>query len=177
VAEGAAAPGPLPTLTDGAVTLRPLAEGEADALTEIALAPGVAEWWGWVVTRDDTREGIVDEGRAFAIEAGGELAGWLGFEECLEAGYRHAAVDLFVAPGVQSRGVGRTALRLAARWLIEERGHHRLTIDPEAANERAIRSYAAVGFRPVGVMRQYCRRPEGHWVDSLLMDLLADELQ
>lgn len=177
MAENPAARERLPTLAEGGVTLRALGAGEADALADMALAPGVAEWWGWVVSCGDTREGIVAEGRGFAIEADAELAGWLGFEECLEAGYRHAAVDLFVAPAVQARGVGRTALRLAARWLIDERGHHRLTIDPEAANERAIRSYAAVGFRPVGVMRRYCRRPEGHWVDSLLMDLLADELQ
>ena len=33
------------------------------------------------------------------------------------------------------------------RYLIEERGHHRLTIDPAAANERAIRAYEKAGFR------------------------------
>jgi aminoglycoside 6'-N-acetyltransferase len=59
------------------------------------------------------------------------------------------------------------------RHLIEDRGHHRLTIDPAAANERAIRCYAGVGFRPVGVLRQYERDDDGGWHDGLLMDLLA----
>jgi aminoglycoside 6'-N-acetyltransferase len=33
-----------------------------------------------------------------------------------------------------------------------------------------------VGFRDVGVMRQYEKDNEGAWHDALLMDLLRDEL-
>ena len=57
-----------------------------------------------------------------------------------------------------------------------DRGHHRLIIDPAVANERAIATYASLGFKPVGVMRRYERGPDGTWHDGLLMDLLADEL-
>jgi aminoglycoside 6'-N-acetyltransferase len=89
--------------------------------------------------------------------------------------YRHASIDLFLATAVHGRGYGTDALRTLARYLFEERGHHRLTIDPAAANERAIRAYRAVGFRPVGLMRDYERGPDGTWHDSLLMDLLAGE--
>ena len=49
-------------------------------------------------------------------------------------------------------------------------------IDPAAANDQAIRSYSKVGFRPVGVMRQYERGGDGHFHDGLLMDLLRGEL-
>ena len=64
-----------------------------------------------------------------------------------------------------------------ARWLVRECGHHRLTIDPAAANAAAIRCYRKVGFRPVGIMRAYWRDPHtGDWRDGLLMDLLAQEL-
>ena len=59
--------------------------------------------------------------------------------------------------------------------MIDARGHHRFTIDPAAGNDRAIRAYAAVGFRPVGVMRQLRAAPDGTWRDGLLMDLLAEE--
>jgi hypothetical protein len=34
----------------------------------------------------------------------------------------------------------------------------------------------AVGLRPVGVMREYERGPDGSWHDGLLMDPLAREL-
>jgi aminoglycoside 6'-N-acetyltransferase len=63
-----------------------------------------------------------------------------------------------------------------ARWLIDDRGHHRLVIDPRADNARAIASYTKVGFRPVGVLRRYDRGRDGVLRDGLLMDLLADEL-
>ncbi len=59
---------------------------------------------------------------------------------------------------------------------VDERGHHRCTIDPAADNTPAIRAYEKVGFRPVGVMRGYWRSPSGEWRDGLLMDLLAPEL-
>jgi aminoglycoside 6'-N-acetyltransferase len=37
--------------------------------------------------------------------------------------------------------------------------------------------YQKVGFRAVGLMREYWRSPEGAWRDGLLMDLLAREFE
>lgn len=90
--------------------------------------------------------------------------------------YRHAGMDIFLAPDRHGQGLGTDALRTLARHLIDDRGHHRLTIDPAVANKAAIRAYEKLGFRPVGVMRQVERSPDGEWRDGLLMDLLADEL-
>lgn len=67
-------------------------------------------------------------------------------------------------------------MRTAARYLIDQRGHHRLIIDPGVGNEPAIRAYGKVGFKPVGVMREYQIMRDGRRIDSLLMDLLAREL-
>ena len=166
----------LPVLRGKRVTLRPLDEADLDHLAPLLDAPGIAEWWG---TSDaaQKREGLLYDGNAFAVMAEGELAGWLGFEEEDEPDYRHAALDLFLGPDHQGAGLGPDALRTAIRWLVTERGHHRFTIDPAAVNERAIRAYAAVGFRPVGIMRRYERSPDGTWRDGLLMDLLAEELR
>ena len=158
------------------VALRPLQESDLDHLAAVVARPGVAEWWGTPREPEDMREELRNGGAAFAIEVDGGLAGWLGFDEETEPDYRHASLDIFLAPRYQGRGVGPAALRLAARWLLAERGHHRLTIDPARHNERAIRAYAAIGFRPVGVMRRYERGADGRWHDSLLMDLLAEEI-
>jgi aminoglycoside 6'-N-acetyltransferase len=46
---------------------------------------------------------------------------------------------------------------------------------PATDNAGAIRTYEKVGFRAVGVMREYWRSPEGMCRDDLLMDLLARE--
>jgi len=91
--------------------------------------------------------------------------------------YRHASIDIFLDPAVHGQGVGRDTVETVARHLVQDRGHHRLVIDPAADNEQAIRCYQAVGFRPVGVMRRYERDADGNgWHDGLLMDLLAEEL-
>ncbi len=169
----------LPTLRDGRLTLRPLDERDASELAAIVEHPSVSPWWGSEDSTSRTAEGFAEDAReavAFAIEIDGALAGWLGFHEDNEPDYRWAGLDIFLSPEHQGDGLGPVALRLAARWLIDERDHHRLTIDPACGNVRAIRAYEAVGFRPVGVMRRYERGPDGAWRDALLMDLLAEEL-
>jgi aminoglycoside 6'-N-acetyltransferase len=149
------------------VTLRPLTEADVEPLNAIIAQPGVREWWG----TDPT----VDDQDAFTIVVEGEIAGWLGWYEETMDDYRHGGLDIFLAPAFHGRGLGREALRLAAAWLIEDHGHHRIIIDPAASNSRAIATYASIGFKPVGVMRRYERSPDGSWHDGLLMDLLADE--
>jgi aminoglycoside 6'-N-acetyltransferase len=158
------------------VNLRPLDDCDIEALATVLASPGVREWWGSVGEPEEAGEDLRNDGAAFAIEVDGALAGWLGFDEETHPDYRYASLDIFLAPPYQDRGLGRAALRLAARWLVSDRGHHRITIDPACANERAIRAYTTVGFCPVGVMRRYERGADGRWHDNLLMDLLADEL-
>lgn len=87
-----------------------------------------------------------------------------------------AGIDLFLDAVCQGQGLGTDALRAMARYLFEVRGHHRLTIDPAVANERAIHAYRRVGFRPFGVMRSYERGRDGTWHDGLLLGLLDGEL-
>lgn len=171
----------LPTLRGERVVLRALEAGDADVLAGLVGRPEVAPWWG---SRPEDfehhRAGFIAdaaENAAFGIEIDGALAGWLGVDEEPEPDYHHASLDIFLAPEHQGAGHGRQALRMAARWLIEDRGHHRLTIDPAAANERAIAVYTAIGFRPVGILRCYERGNDGAWHDGLLMDLLAHELR
>lgn len=166
----------LPTLHGPRLTLRPLEERDFARLVELAAVPAVARWWPSLdeaYLRRQLEPG--HDSPALAIETQGELVGLIQLWEELHHEYRHAGLDLFVGEPWQGRALGPEALRLVADWLIRERGHHRLTIDPAAANEHAIRAYAKVGFRPVGVMRRYQRRGDG-WEDGLLMDLLAEEL-
>jgi aminoglycoside 6'-N-acetyltransferase len=157
--------------------LRPLTDNDVEALTAAAADPSIRRWWGYTNDTDSLREGFRNDGTGMAIDAGGELAGWIAFNEENEPDYRHVALDITMLPPFQGHGLGPEALRTVIRWLIEARGHHRFTIDPSLANDRAIRAYESVGFRPVGVMRKYDRNPDGEWEDALLLDLLADELR
>ena len=159
------------------LVLRRVVETDIPVMAAILAEPDVARWWGRYDADRVRREMLEDpQVAALAIEIGGEVAGVVYVSEENEPDYRHAGLDIGLATACQGRGYGREALRLAIDHLVAERGHHRFTIDPEVANEAAIRCYAAVGFRPVGVMRRYSRRADGTWVDGLLMDLLAEDL-
>ena len=107
----------------------------------------------------------------------GRTVGSIQFGQELEPDYRHGTIDLFLDGDHQGRGLGPDAIRTVARYLFDVLGHHRITIDPSAANDRAIRAYERVGFRPIGRMRDYERGPDGTWHDGLLMDMLRHELR
>src|SRR3954452_10742694 len=160
------------------VVLRSVEPGDAPALAAILAEPSVARWWGTFglarVEKDLTGGADPDE-EGFAILIDGRVVGYIQAVEEPEPDFRHAGIDLFLATAVQRRGIGPDAIRTLATHLIDDRGHHRLTIDPAVDNEAAIRAYTKVGFRPVGVMRAYQRMPDGRRVDALMMDLLAEE--
>jgi aminoglycoside 6'-N-acetyltransferase len=160
------------------VSLRPTTRDDAPTLGAILAEPAVARWWG-VFDLERVIAELVDndpEEDPFVIEHGGEIVGYIQAVEEAEPDFRHAGIDLFLRTDSQGRGLGPDAIRTLAAHLIDDRGHHRLTIDPAADNARAIAAYAKIGFRPVGRMRRYQRMADGRWVDALLMDLLADEL-
>ena len=164
-------------LGGGVAVLRPLRREDVEQVAEIQADPGVMRWWGPPDEAELRRQadGSAEE-KAFAVEAGGELVGFIQYYEEDDPDFRHAGIDVFIAGGAQGRGVGTDAVRTLARYLIDVLGHHRLVIDPAADNARAIRAYEKVGFRRVGVMREYWRSPSGEWRDGLLMDLLARDL-
>jgi aminoglycoside 6'-N-acetyltransferase len=160
------------------VILRAPRTDDADRLNAILAEPSVAGWWPEFDVqrvRDDLIAERVDE-EGFVIEREGAVVGYIQLAEEPDPEFRHASIDLFLTAEAQGHGLGPDAIRAVAIHLIDDRGHHRLTIDPAATNARAIAAYAKLGFRPVGVMRAYQRMPDGRWVDGLLMDLLAAEL-
>ena len=159
------------------VTLRPMDERDIGPLAAFFALPEVAEWWpGENEPRLRARLNDADEGVGFVIELDGRLIGFIQYFEEDDPNYRYAMIDVTLHPDWCNRGLGTDALRTLARHLFEDRGHHRIMIDPAVVNARAIASYRKVGFKDVGVMRRYERANDGTWRDSLLMDLLAEEL-
>jgi aminoglycoside 6'-N-acetyltransferase len=155
------------------VALRPLAQGDEAELRRIHLTPEVMRWWN---VPDERFPWDEPQSTRFTVELDGRIAGLIQYWEETEPNYRHATIDLFIDPALHGRGLGTEVLRRVVRLLIDERGHHRITIDPTAANAPAIRCYEKVGFKPVGVMRSYVREVGGPgWRDGLLMELLAGE--
>ena len=154
------------------VVLRPLQPEDAPRLREIHVEPAVAAWWGRM---DDGFPDDEPESTRFTIRVGGEIAGMIQYGEESEPKYRHASIDLFVAPAHHRQGVATEAIGLVVEHLIATLGHHRITIDPAAANAAAVGCYAKAGFRPVGTLRRAERDSDGAgWHDILLMELVVE---
>jgi aminoglycoside 6'-N-acetyltransferase len=161
------------------VHLRDATRDDIPALVRIRETPEVYAYW----RGGDDLEAAVEEDfaevgiHAYVIEVDGGVVGWIQWQAEDEPDYRHASIDIYVDPAWHGQGVGSDAVATVAHHLFTELGHHRIEIDPAADNVAAIRAYTKVGFRPVGITRRSERGPDGTWHDSLLMDLLAEELQ
>jgi aminoglycoside 6'-N-acetyltransferase len=155
-----------------AMILRPIAPGDEAELLRIHRTPEVARWWE---EPDDGFPWSDDpESTRFVVEVDGAVAGMIQYGEELTPKYRHASIDIFLDPALHGRGLGTEAVQQLARHLIEERGHHRLTIDPAAENVAAIRAYEKAGFTRIGVLHSYERDADGRgWHDGMLMELIA----
>ena len=150
-------------MRDGDLELRRFRPEDAGALEALLAESEVKRWWA---------DGDYDRDHGWVVEVDGEPAGWVQYEEETYEWYPSVALDIALTTALHGRGYGRRVLRLAIEHFVAK-GHHRFTIDPATRNERAIRCYAAVGFKPVGVLRAYERDPEGGWKDGLLMDLVV----
>ena len=149
--------------------LRRAVDEDREAVGAILSEPEVVRWWGPF----DPETAFDELPSSFVVVVDAAVVGWLLFEEEDWWQYRHVSFDIALTTALHGRGYGQETLRVAIRHFIA-RGHHRFTIDPAAGNARAIRAYSAIGFKPVGVLRDYEKR-DGAWCDGLLMDLLARE--
>jgi aminoglycoside 6'-N-acetyltransferase len=149
-------------MRDGELSLRPFQPGDEAALAAMFAEPEVERWWP---------AGSYDRDHGWVVEVEDAFAGWLEHQEEAYEWYPSVAFDIALRSGLHGRGYGRRALALAVEHFAA-RGHHRFTLDPNAANERAIRCYEALGFERVGVMRAYERSVHGGWNDALLMELI-----
>jgi aminoglycoside 6'-N-acetyltransferase len=160
------------------IVLRPTEHADAAELAAILATPEVARWWPAFDLARVEREmaGLDEDVDVYAILLDGRIVGAIQSQEENDPEFRHAGIDVFLDPAHHGEGLGPDAIRTLARYLVKERGHHRLTIDPAATNERAIRAYEKLGFRKVGILRRYQLFPDGTWQDGLLMEVLAEEL-
>lgn len=184
--------------------LRRPTEADVDRLVELLADPEVARWWpdydrprvALELVGGDADARVIEhvgaQGEVEHVEVGtcdygvpilapvrpsGEVIGVIQTWENPDPQYRHAGVDLFVGRPYWGQGFATEAIRAVVDELLFVRGHHRLVIDPAADNLRAIAVYERLGFRQVGIMRQYERGPGGALRDGLLLELLRDDYQ
>jgi aminoglycoside 6'-N-acetyltransferase len=162
-----------PVLAGERMTLRPPLPTDAAALLAILGEPEVSRWWvGY--TPERVRDEILEPGNALVIVIGGQVAGAIFLYPNDDPEYLHVVIHLFLGAQWYGKRYGAEALSTVIAHLATL-GHHRFTLDPNVDNAPAIRSYERLGFRRVGVLRQYQLRPNGTHDDGLLMDLVLSD--
>lgn len=161
------------------VTLRAPREDDLDPLFAILMEPEVAIWWvGY--TPERVREEFIESPETVRIievpdaNGAGECAGAMYVLRGDDPEYPTTVIHIFLGTRFRGRRIGEEALALAIRQEFAD-GITRITLDPNVHNDGAIRSYERLGFRRIGVLRDYQVRPGGHLEDGLFMDLTRSD--
>jgi RimJ/RimL family protein N-acetyltransferase len=156
------------------VSIRPATPGDVDFLVELYgdddVRPFLAA--GRSYDRDWIEESL---GGLVLVELDAELAGAMAWEVRSERnGIVHVG-GVAVHPRFRGRRLADDAARLLQRYLLRERGFHRIELEIYGFNERALRHAERAGFVREGVKRKAYRRGE-EWVDGVLYGLVAEDL-
>ena len=165
-------------LEDERVLLRPLTLDDVPAL--VAALDGDKDIARWTripspYKEADAREFITGTSeRAFAVRdaATGELIGGIGTRECeedvVEVGY-------WVRADRRGQGVASRALRLVARWAIDQLGAGRIQLVTDPANVGSQRVAVKAGFQREGTLRSFVLI-KGTRRDAVMYSLLPEDL-
>jgi RimJ/RimL family protein N-acetyltransferase len=108
-------------------------------------------------------------GVMFVIEFEGRPIGQANYRDVQPKG-KSAEVGIGIGePGLWGKGLGREALGLVVKHLVDDLGLHRITLSVLAYNDRAIASYKAVGFEFEGLERDAVMTDKGTWADDVQM--------
>jgi aminoglycoside 6'-N-acetyltransferase len=120
-------------------TLRPADAGDVDRLVSWHADPDVARYWDdETFTHAEMEERLArDDIEAWIVEESGEPIGFLQVHE--------GGLDMFLIPSARGRALGPDAARAMAEHL-QARGCARVTVDPYAWNESAVRAWQRAGF-------------------------------
>ena len=123
-------------------TLRPAGVDDVDRLVAWHADPGVSRYWDdETFTRVEMEERLTrDDVEAWIVQEGPEPVGYMQVHP--------EGLDMFLIPAARGRGLGPDAARAMARRLIE-RGRERVTVDPYAWNEGAVRAWERAGFMEI----------------------------
>lgn len=163
-----------PLLRGPLVTLRDPRESDLDTLASILQEPQVAVWWVGYDDRRIREEFLDSPDTARIIEVDDQPVGVLLVLRGDDPEYPTTVMHIFLSTAFRGRRIGEEALALAIRHEFEA-GISRVTLDPNVANEGAIRSYERLGFKRIGILRDYQVRPSGELEDALFMDLTRSD--
>lgn len=158
-----------PTLTAGAISLRPWRTGDADALVAVYAEPEIRRWHVRSMTHTEAEEWIEAAGRSWsegagaswAVEHEGVFAGRMTLKFYLDDA--HAGVGYWTRRAARGQGIAPRALDAATQWAFGA-GLHRVELEHSTANPASCRVAVKAGFDPEGTRRSSVLHADG-WHD------------
>jgi N-acetyltransferase len=171
-----------PVLRGTRVTLRPMTYEDAPALVRWGDDADFA-WFQWgrspgrwkdsATAREWMDRFAEREGKLFAIEHEGRAVGQANYRDW-QPKSNSAEIGIGIGEkSLWSRGLGREALGLLVKHLVEDLGAHRINLHVLAYNDRAINSYKAAGFQVEGIERDAVMTDRGFFADDVAMAFIA----
>jgi RimJ/RimL family protein N-acetyltransferase len=157
-------PWPSPPLADPVVALRPWRETDIPAQLEAFADPVFDHFSDWAPrTEADARRNIAEmeaarrrgEQLQLALVEPHDDDVLLGGGSLNEVSHGRAAVGYWLTPDARGRGIATHAVRLLARWAVDELGLARLEITCGPDNQASQRVAERCGFTREGVLRAH----------------------
>lgn len=156
------------------VTLRAPRQSDREPLVAILDEPEVSLWWVGYTPERVQSEFIDAPDVTRIIEVEGQTAGAMFVLRGDDPEYPTTVMHIFIGTRFRGRRIGEEALALAIRAEFAD-GISRVTLDPNINNEGVIRSYERLGFKRIGVLRDYQVRPGGTLEDAVFLDLTRSD--
>jgi RimJ/RimL family protein N-acetyltransferase len=163
--------------------LRPPQSGDVAARFALGRDPAIARLYGvdpqtlpaWTMTTAQAWvDRVVASDCAWIIEHKDRLIGGVGLHS-YHAADRRAQLAIGIEETASlGQGIGRRVIGHVLDYAFRCAGLHRIGVRVLAMNVRAIRCYAACGFRHEGIERQSAKIGDT-WHDDVMMGILADE--
>ena len=175
-----------PTLTTDRLVLRPVADGDADALWAMHSSAHVLRYWDSPPWTDRARADVfVARSRAMAEEAtgvrvviervaDGAFLGWCALSRW-NPDFRSAALGYCLDEPAWGQGYATEAARALIGWALATLDLNRVQAECDTRNPASARVLEKLGFRREGTLREDCV-VDGVVSDSWVYGLLRREL-
>ena len=179
----------VPTLREGAVTLRPIRLRDA-RVVERELMENRRWLRQWEATSPhapvnfDMRASIrnllsharAGTGLPFVMEYDGQVAGQLNVSSITGGSLASASIGYWVSERFAGRGLTPISVALATDYCFHRLGLHRMEICIRPENGPSLRVVEKLGFRYEGLRRRFIHI-NGDWRDHFCFALVAEELR
>ena len=164
-------------LEDDAIRLRAFTEDDVPAIVAACQDPEIPRWTRVPApyTEADARSFVAappDQAFAIVDRVSGELAGAIGAHP---DGDGRVEIGYWVVREARGRGVATRALRLLARWAVEELAAARMQLYTDPENTASQRVAERAGFRREGTLRSWVEI-KGVRRDAVIYSLLPEDL-